>query len=295
MYLVFNTNFDPIDDYFYGTVDGNGFKLINLSINEQKMKSGYLDNALVFRFIRNNFGIIKNIEVSNLNYKIETTRGKENLSFHCGFIGYNSSNGVIENIVINDNSNLNVSIVSNNQNTSARQLFGAVCGFIRKATFRDYSIYGCVICYNVEACVGGIIGDNRKWDENSNGILRHALVINNTISGTTSKVFGKKAITNVGGLVGVSSGENTNLVFLSNVFNYESNDENWCGQIIGREYSGEATNCLCCTKIANCWIIGNKELTNEFGKSNVRDVLVRIYENWDLSIWNVNLEEFIRI
>lgn len=190
---------------------------------------------------------------------------------------------------------LNVSIGSDNKNTSLRLLFGAVCGlncgFIQKATFRDSSIYGSVNGYNVEACIGGIIGDNRNWDENSNGILRHALVINNTISGTTAKVFGKKAITNVGGLVGVSSGENTNLVSLSNVFNYESNDENWCGQIIGREYSGEATNCLCCTKNANCWIIGNKKLTSEFGESNVRDVLVRIYENWDLSIWNVNLED----
>ena len=84
------TELIPID-YFYGILDGNGYKICNYNLS-------VLDSG-DFGFIRYNYGVIKNLTFSDLIISVNISNASNAVG---AVVGVNEESGVIENCRVND-------------------------------------------------------------------------------------------------------------------------------------------------------------------------------------------------
>ena len=163
----------PIDN-FKGVLDGNGYKIMNLSVE----RVGNLNDTTVDTgFIQVNDGTIKNIAFDNANirvdYKYDAT---EERRLRGGLVGLN--NGEISNIQVT-NSNFDLTIAeeksSSGHDVNPVLDLGAIAGWncgnieyseVKNTTLKGYSNGRTNFCQTYSV-VGGLVGTNRGNISNS--------------------------------------------------------------------------------------------------------------------------------
>ena len=224
---------------FYGTFDGAGHTIKNLTLNNKQDYVGL--------FAKCN-GTIKNLTMENVN--IEFTEGAKEYKYVGAIAGY-SSQGYFENIV-----------VKGDINVPKTSYVGGIAGYLRNSGDVEWTGLKNEANITGASYVGGIFGELQGWNGNSySASYTGSYDINNientgTITGTGDYVGG------IFGYIYCST------LVIKNVSNYSN--------IIGRKNVGGISGYLRCSTtseaynlVSNGSVSGNEKYGTYFGEGTI--------------------------